>query len=286
MILITGATGVVGSRLLTALGARDDVRALARSESSAAALADAAVEVVRGDLERPDTLAPAFDGVKKLFLLTPYSLGQAEQEHNALDAAERAGVERVVKLSVIGADWDIAVSHAHKAIEARLANSSFQTTVLRPENFATNFLGVLPTALAGQIHYPAGDVRLAHIDPRDIAEVAAEALTRAESLGGTYTLTGPETMTFGEVAERMGRALERPVEYLDVPPAAWREGLVGAGVPEFYADALTEMFGAIVRGGGSTVTDAVPMVLGRPARSLDTYFADELVPAARAAAAA
>lgn len=286
MILITGASGVVGSRLLTALQGRDDIRALARSDSSAEAVANSGFEVVRGDLERPETLDHAFEGVHALFLLTPYSQRQAEQEHNALDAAERAGVERVVKLSVIGADWDIAVSHAHKSIEARLAGSPFKTTVLRPESFATNFLGVLPTALAGQIYYPAGDVRLAHIDPRDIAEVAAAALTRPEALGGTYTLTGPETMTFHDVAERMSVALDRPVAYVDVPPAGWREALVGAGVPDFYAQGLTEMFGAIVRGGGTTLTDAVSMILGRPARSLDTYLSDELVPAARTSAAA
>lgn len=285
MILITGATGAVGSRLVRELAERDAggnlrVRALARTDASAEKLAGAGVEAVRGDLDDPTSLREAFEGVARLFLLTPFGASQARQEHNALDAAGRAGVRRVVKLSVSGADLDIAVSRAHKEVEGRLAiGSGFEVTVLRPDSYATNLLGQLPYIAAGQIVFPARDVRLAFVDPRDIAAAAAEALTRDEPLGGTYTLTGPERLDFAEVARRVSAAVGLEVRYVDAPPDSWRDGLVSVGVPVLLADGLVETFDALASNGGNVTTDAVRLILGRPPRPLDEFLREELAPA-------
>lgn len=119
-ILLTGATGLIGSRVAAALRGRDDVRALARSDAAATKLGDLDVQVVRGDLDDPSSLTAAFAGVERIFLLTPFNERQAEQEHVALDAALQAGVTGVVYLSLIATDLDIAFARPHAEIEARL----------------------------------------------------------------------------------------------------------------------------------------------------------------------
>lgn len=279
MILLIGGTGTVGGHVSQALADHPDVRALAHSDRSEAALRGLGVEVVRADLDEPRSLAPAFADADRLFLLTPYGSAQEAQEANALDAAEQAGVNRVVKVSV-AVDADIAVSRGHHVIEERLRRSSFDVTLLRADSFATNLLMQTDAIAGGSIHFPAGEARIPHVDPRDIAAVATRALTAGDPPTGEFVLTGPESLSYTEVAERLTRALGRDVHYVDVPAPAWEGSLVEAGLPEEYAAALTELFTSWfnVRPApqpSSTVAD----VTGQSPRPIDATIAEQLAPA-------
>lgn len=278
-ILLTGATGLIGSRVAAALNGRGDVRALARNDAAAAKLGDIGVQVVRGDLDDPSSLAAAFAGAERLFLLTPFSERQAEQEHAALDAALQAGVTGVVYLSLIGTDLDIAFARPHARIEARLAASPLATTVLRPDFFAQNLHGQADLIRRGQLVFPAGQAALAPIDIQDIADAAVAALTGAQQPTGTYTLTGPERLTFAQIAEQVGAAVGHDVVYLDAPRDVWRRSLLDAGVPALQTDGLVEMFDIYKETGGTWVTGGVHQLTGHQPRTLEAFLTTELTPA-------
>jgi len=277
LILLLGGTGQVGLRVAKLLQGRGDVRALAHSDASAQTLEQLGVEVVHGDLGRPETLATAFAGVETLFLLTPFSPEQLRQEQNVLDAA--AALRRVVKVSAIN-DSDIAIAKAHREIGRRLLERELEVTLLRPDFFVSNVLAQLDLIRSGQLVYPAGEARRTFVDPLDIAEVAVAELTAETPVGGELIVTGPESLGFADVGARLGAGLERAVEFVDAPASAWREGLLAAGVPEFYADALVELFERDIKPTGTVApTSDVERVLGRPPHPVDRFIRDELAAA-------
>lgn len=282
MILITGATGNVGLPLLTALADRDDVRALVPNEDEAVKARAQGATAVIANLAAPSTLGPAFDGVERLFLLSPFMENHAELEHAALDAAEKAGVERVVKLAYAGVDWPIALTQAHREIEARLADSPFDATLLHSDVFASNLLTQADYIRGGQLMLPAPEAKIAYIDPADVAAVAAVLLTGADTstTPDVVTVTGPEQVTNAEVAQIAGRVLNRNVDAVAVPAGPWAAALVEAGVPAFIAEAVGEMHETIESQGPIAVTTAVEEYAGRPARRLEDFFTEHLAPAA------
>jgi len=249
MILITGATGTIGRHLVELLAHRGDVRALVRGDAEL----PPGVEPVHGDLARPETLPPALAGTERLFLLTPFGEGHERLEHNALDAAQAAGVARVVKLSVAMAPWPIALAAGHREIEERLAAAPFAATVVRAESFSSNLLAQAPD----QLVFPAREGRYGYVDPADVAAVAAAALTAEVAPRGTLTVTGPEHVTHPQVADRLGAA------YLEVPGPAWAASAREAGVPAFVAAALAELFEAMAVRGPIPLTDTVERLTGR-----------------------
>jgi len=278
MLLLIGATGTVGSHVARALAQRDDVRALAHNDASAQALRHGGLaEVVRGDLAAPAALPPAFAGVDRVFLLTPYLRGHAELELHALDAAREAGVRHVVKVSVSAVGHDVALARGHAEVERRLAAEAMTSTVLRPEPYATNLLLQADAMRAGTLAYPAGTARVAHVDPRDVAAAAVAALTAAEPPSGMHVLTGPEALTYDEVAARASAVLGRAVRYADVPAPGWRDALVAAGVPGWLADDFAELFTGFVAARSAVApTNAVEALTGRPPRPLEAVLGEHL----------
>jgi len=277
MILVTGATGNIGGEVLKQLlevGA--PVRVLARDPAKAAAKLGAAVTVVRGDLDAPETLGPAFAGVTKAFVL---STGPelARLDGNAIDAARAAGVAHVVTLSVLGAEIEpgLQLARWHRESEKKLEASGLAWTFLRPGAFASNALGWIPMIKAqGVVYSPAGEGKSAPIDPRDIAAVAVKALTSPGHEGKAYTLTGPELLSTGEQVAKIGAAIARPLRFVDVPPQAARDGMLKAGMHPLLVDALLELMAAVRTGHGATISPAVATVLGRPARTFDAWVHD------------
>jgi uncharacterized protein YbjT (DUF2867 family) len=284
MIVLTGATGTVGRRLVEALAGRDDVRAVARSAEAETALRASGVrEVVRADLDDPASLEAAFTGADALFLLTPAGPQQPDQERHALTAARRAGVGRVVYQSLYDAGPpSIALRAWHEPAERWLERSDLSWAVLQPPVFSDNLLGMLDSIGQGRLVWPGATGRLSHIDARDIAAVARHAL-EDRTVEGLVTLSGPESLTYPEVAERLSRHLGKKVQHVDVPPGAFRDGAVGAGVPEVYADALVEA--AAYFGDRPLVdTGAITRATGAPARPVDDVIRDLVVPALAIAA--
>ncbi len=180
-ILVTGATGNVSSGLIVELKARGaDVRALVRDTSKAQGLRDAGVEVVTGDLDKPETLDAAFSGVDKVFLLTPPNPNQVTQARNGIAAAKRAGVPYIVRMSAgalkTAPDSPARVTRQHAEIDAELKESGLPYTILRPHNFMQNTLMAAQTiASDGAVYMPMKEGKLGMIDVRDVVDVAARS---------------------------------------------------------------------------------------------------------------
>ncbi len=278
MILVTGATGTTGSAVVRALAAAGvPVRAFVRDAGKAATLRLPGVEIAVGDLDHPETLVPALDGVDHLFLLTPVDPRQVEQQGHAVDAAQRAGVRHVVKLSVLGAGLDASLSLArwHGQTEKQIEQSGMAWTHLRPHYFMQNTLGFAASIAArGAIHAPMRDGRIGLVDTRDIAAVAACVLTRSGHEGKAYDITGPEALSFHDIAARIGEATGRAVTYVDVSPSDAEKFLLAGGMPAWLADTLVGLYGIFAAGHASATTRVIEDVTGRPARTFAQFAAE------------
>jgi uncharacterized protein YbjT (DUF2867 family) len=273
LILVTGATGTVGTETVRQLSeAGRPVRALVRDEAKAVKLGPSA-EIAVGDLADPESLAPAFVGVDAALVISN-GVELDRLEGNAYDAAKRAGVRHIVKLSGRGVDWpvlqDSPTAQWHGESERRLKALGLAWTILRPGFFASNVIAFDVMAKGG-FFLPAGGGKDAVIDPFDIAAVAAKALTEPGHDGKIYELTGPELLSFSEMVEKLSASTGVPLVYVDVPAAAALEGMLSAGVPAKQAEAAVVYF-AEVAAGRMVVQPTVAQVLGRPARSFDDWL--------------
>ncbi|MFL5870035.1 MAG: NAD(P)H-binding protein [Solirubrobacterales bacterium] len=268
MILVTGATGNVGRELVGLLaGAGRPVRALIRREADRAKLAPGA-EAVIGDLNRAETLAEAVDGVTAIHLLAGYD-GLEEM----LAAARGAGVERVVLQSSSAAptgDLSNAVARYHILSERAIRDSGLGWTFLQPNSFMSNALRWLPQLRAGDVvTLPFADVPIATVDPHDVAEVSAAALTTSDHAGRSYRLSGPESLAPAEQVRILGRAIGRELRFEPESNEGARARMT-AEMPREYVDAFFEFFvdGTVDE---STVLPTVAEVLGRPPGTFEDW---------------
>jgi uncharacterized protein YbjT (DUF2867 family) len=278
-ILITGATGNVGSSLLNHLDMSDvDLRVLAHDESKAQSLRDRGVEAVVGDFLEPETLGPALEGVSAVFLLTPIHPEQVPQAANVIKAAKESGNDpRIVRLSVHQASHEAPtrISRQHAQIEDELISSGLPYTLLRPQSFMQNTLATARTvASEGKIYQPFKDGKLGMIDARDIGEVAAKVLTEEGHEGKVYTLTGPAAISFYDVAEALSEVLGKEVRYVNIPLEKAKEAMLNMGIPEWKADALNEYAKAHSEGYSDWTTDNVEQLTGHPATPYKEFAAD------------
>ena len=247
MILVTGATGLNGKELLRRLSARGvAVRALVRNPAKAGAIAALPqVEIVQGDMARPETLTAALRDVDRAMLISSSDPMMLDVQSNFIDAAGKAGVKHIVKLSGIMPELDSAFRFArmHGEIEKRLEASGMAFTHLRAGEFMAAYFRQVPAIVAkGAMFLPMDDARIASIDVGDIADIAADVLTSSGHEGKTYPLTGPEALTMTQVAEKLSAATGKTIRYVNVPPEAARQAQLAAGMPPYLADALFELF--------------------------------------------
>ncbi|MEU3528115.1 NAD(P)H-binding protein [Streptomyces sp. NPDC038707] len=274
MILVTGATGTIGTEVVRILAERGErVRAMTRNPEGASLPA----EVVRGDFDDRGSLDDAVAGADAVFLLDAPGPWIERHDLAMLDAVRSHGVARVVKLSAIGTGeyTGLRTSAWHLPGERALRAGRTAWTILRPSSFATNTLHWASDIRAGRpVANLTGKGAQGVIDPRDVAEVAVAALTAPGHTGRTYTLTGPELLSAHEQAEILRKVLGRPVEIVDVPLEAAKQRMIAAGRdPESAEDALRgQRF--IAEGGNARLTDDVATVLHRGARTYATWAAD------------
>ena len=267
-ILVTGATGTIGTQVVQALARRGaSVRAAARGGSKGGG-----VDLVLGDTASVDR---ALAGVAAAFLLTPFAPDQVALGTHFIDRAKAAGVKRIVKLSAIGSDSEpgIQLGRWHRAIEKHLEASGVDYTILRPNNFMQNFIGYYPPDASGAIYLPWGDGVASFIDAVDVGRVAAVALTEPGHAGKAYTLTGPAAFGIAEAAATLGRVTGRTITYVDVPEAAARAAMLEASVPAWMADAMLELHAIDKAGYATVVTDEVARLTGAPPRSFAEFAA-------------
>ncbi|MEJ2288136.1 MAG: SDR family oxidoreductase [Deinococcales bacterium] len=274
-VLITGATGTVGSGLVQALRSKDvEVRALVRDPAKAEALRSQGVEVVAGDLDRPESLEEAVQDVAKIFLITWNGPSAPLHAHNVIEAAKRTGRPHIVRQGAYGSERSRIVRD-HEAIDEELAASGLPVTILKPTWFMQNAMMAASTvASSGVIWMPFKDGRVGMIDIRDIVDVAVEVLTGRGHEGKRYVLTGPASVSFHDVARALSGALDKPVAYVNVPPEVARQGFLDAGFPEWIADGYLELIADFADDWGDTVSPDVERLLGRPGRSLDAFARD------------
>ena len=274
-VLVIGATGNIGRNLLPLLLSRG-VRVRAASRNPEKAGFPAGVEAVRFDWSDPVQVQAALTGVDRAFFLMPSSFeGDAAPQREALGIARAVGVRHVVLLSAKGIEANPGAPL--RRLELALQSSGLAWTLLRPTFFAQNMATFQADFLRreGQIVLPAGDGATAFVDTRDIAEVAARALTEEGHEGRTWTLTGPRALTYHEVAELIGRATGRPIRYHSIPAEAYREGLRSAGMPPAVVEGFVWLYdGVVAKGYAAEVTDDVPSLLGRPARSFEDFVTE------------
>lgn len=270
MILITGATGNVGQELTQQLlDAGQPMRLLTRNAGKLSALKGQA-EIVVGDLGKPETFKDAFDGVERLFLVT----ANTRQDENVLRAAKEAGVRHVVKLSTFEAVDPMMAEHVkwHREREQLIRASGLAWTFLRPTMFMSTALDWARTIRKeGVFYFPGGEGRVPAVDPWDVAAVAAVALTGTGHQGKAYALTGPEALSFGQMADVLARVLGTPVGYVDIPDKAVGEQMRKAGLPDYVIDGLIGTFAAIRAGRLDSCTGDVEKVTGRPPRSFEDW---------------
>ena len=276
MILVTGGTGVNGKELLRRLSASGiATRALVRKPAKAGEIAALPhVEIVQGDMAHPETLAAALRDVDRAMLISSSTSDMLDVQSNFIDAARKAGVRHVVKLSGIMPEIDSAFRFArmHGEIEQRLEASGMAFTHLRAGEFMTAYFRQAPMIAAkGAIFLPMADARIASIDVGDIAEIAAKALTGAGHEGKIYKLTGPDALTMAEVAAKLSAATGKTIRYINVPPEDARKAQLGAGMPPYLADALFELFAERRNGKEATVWPDAELLLGRKPTSFDQF---------------
>jgi uncharacterized protein YbjT (DUF2867 family) len=279
MLLVTGATGTTGMEVLRALKDRGaQARALVRDETKAHHLRDLGFAPVTGDLGDPRTLGPALADVERAYLVAPASPMQSELEQAFVEAAKEAGVKHVVKLSVIGASEEAPgrFARSHGRVERALKESEMAWTLLRATGFMQNTLGWGERVQDGTFYTPVPDAAFSIVDARDVAEVAALALTGDGHEGKAYGLSGPEAISYRDQAKRVFAAAGREVAVAEVPVEAVKRELVRAGVPPWNAEGLAELFELYASGGATMVTSGVQDALGRAPRDLDTFAADHV----------
>lgn len=278
-ILVTGATGRVGSALLEQLDSTTvEVQALTHDESKGQLLRDRGIEPVVGDLSRPETLGPALEGVGTVFLITPDVPEKASLGINLIEVAKESGnTPRIVVISVIKASREAPprLSRQHAEIDDTLISSGLPYTILQPHFFMQNTMMAAQTvASEGNIFMPFGEGRLGMIDIRDIGEVGAKVIAEDGHEGKTYRLTGPASISFHDVAVALSQALGKKVDYVNVPLEAAKESMLGMGFSEWRADAVGEYAKAYSEGYGDFTTDDVERLSGHPATSYQKFAND------------
>jgi uncharacterized protein YbjT (DUF2867 family) len=305
LILVIGGRSKIGTALVADLLARGErVRVLARpteapgpagtSEvpgldetaevpgASEVTEVDEVAETVTGDLADEGSLVTAMDGIEKVFLLSSPHPDAVRWHRNAIDAARRTQVQLLVRSSILGADRETPAEFisAHTECDRYLETSGLPYAIVRPNLFLQNIPeSTIPSIDgSGTFYADAGQARLSMVDTRDVAAVVATVLTEPGHAGAAYDVTGPEALSYGDVAAKLTKILGQPISYVDAPDDAVRQALLGFGLSEWFAGALVGLYQDYRRSGtdgyAAQVTDTVPRLTGHPARSLDDLLAE------------
>jgi uncharacterized protein YbjT (DUF2867 family) len=275
MICVTGATGTLSSEVIRQLEWQ-------KAPFRAAYFSDNAAEIARGrgtdaatsDYNQPATLRAAFQGCDRLFLLGPNAPNQTELELNAVDAAKATGVRHIVKQSVMGAAEEAySLAVLHRPVERAIEASGMAWTFLRPNSFMQNTVTFMaPTIKSEGVFYSAsGEARISHVDVRDIAAVAVNSLTSPGHEGKVYTLSGPEALTYDEMADKLSKVLGRVIRHISLPPADLKAGMLAEGIPEGIADRMLDLERYFRENRASGITDDFRQLTGRPPKPFAQY---------------
>jgi NAD(P)H dehydrogenase (quinone) len=276
VILVTGATGRVGYRLMEALAdAHADVAAMVRVEARAADLPGTPQHVVATFDDPPP--AEILRGFDRVFLLSPAIEEQAELETVFIDALVAAGHgPHVVKIAADGfADpgCEVRFMLGHRQVAAHLDATGLPVTYVAPALYMED-LQALAGGMrkSGELSAPAGRGRVGFVAARDVATAAARVLTSAGHEGATYVLTGPEALRFKDVAAQVSAVFAREVGYTNQRPGRARQAMLAAGASQWQADGTLELFDWIRQGGANTTSTAVRQLTGAEPQPVQAWL--------------
>lgn len=275
MILITSATGTVGREIVKILKSKGAAIRIA-SRNPEAAKSQLGVDAFSWDWDHPEGFPKALEAVSTLFLGTPPGTTQEKEWGiTAVEAAKKAGVRKIVKLSAINVEN--MPDSPHRQIELAIEASGLQWVFLRPGFFMQNLDEGMAAGIkaSGEIAIPSGEGKTSFIDARDIAAVAAIALEEDRLNGHGYTLTGGQALNYTEVAAELTKTVGYTVKHNDIAPAEYTKILIQAGVPAPYAAFLTTLYDQVVRQGHAAyISGAVKEISGNEPRTLNAYAKD------------
>ena len=292
-ILVTGATGTLGSEVVKQLVSAKDqrkediiVKAAARSTNDDT-FRNLGVQVVQHDYNKPDSLSVALRGVDKLFLLTPFQSNMVDLTSNLVNEAKNAGVEYIVKQSVLGADIEpgITPSRLHRQAEKIIEESGIPFTFLRPNFFMQNFITFYSHFIKtqGAFYIPAGDAKASFVDVRDIAAVAVQSLCdsskndESNHTRKAYDITGSEALSYGQAAEILSKEIGKQVNYVNISDEDARKGMKDMGVDDWTINSMIELFGITRAGYLSEISPAVEQVAGNKPITFSQFARDYAV---------
>ena len=278
MICITGAGGTVGREVIQQLElAGVPFRAAYFSKGKVDAALAKGRDAVIIDYNNPETLRAAFRGCDQLFLLGPNALNQTQLELNAVEAAKAVGVQHIVKQSVMGAeDEAFSLALLHRPVEKAIEASGMTWTFLRPNSFMQNVVTFMSETIRAEsaFYSASGEAKIAHVDVRDIAAVAVKALTEPTHEGQSYTLTGPESLTYDDLAQELSVVLGRSISHISLPPEDLKYGMLAGGMPDAIADRMLDLERYYREDQASRITHDIQQVTGQEPRRFAQYARD------------
>src|SRR6266699_5480911 len=275
-VLVTGATGTIGRDVANRLSEKGAaVRAGVRDQAKARKQFGSNIALAPFDFENEQTFSGALEGVEKVFLLPPLLPNQLEVTNVFVDAAKRAGVRHIAKLSAIGVDDETHPTAIkwHAANEQHIRESGLAFTFLRPNSFMQNFITYFPPR-DGAIYLPWGTGTASFVDTRNIASVAAEVLTSDGHEEKIYALTGPAALGIADAARILSEVAGRQFKYVDVPEGAARDGMLQVGVPKWQVEALMELHAINKQSRWSAVTADIEKITGVPPTDFAQFARD------------
>ena len=275
-VLVLGATGQVGKAMMPHLVHEPAVQVLAAARSPERAK-HLGVPVVYLDLDRVETMAPALEGIERVFMVTGYTIDMLRQSKDFLNVAKRAGVKHVVHLGACGND-DTRIAHYgwHQFIERYIEWSGFSFTHLRPEIYMQNLLGYGGESYVkqGVIRHYVGAARLSWVDCEDVAAVAAACLLDPDKHAGKTHRLGYEARTYDDIAEIFTRVMGQPFSYEPQSPGDFYRNVLAAGAEPSYMkcvfDSYTDFTAGVVQGADETF-DNLPGITGRNPKTLADF---------------
>lgn len=282
-LLVTGASGqlgqfVVDHLLRTVPPGR--IAAAVRGGEAADRLTALGVEARIADYARPETLDGMFAGIDRALLVSSNALGQRVSQHrNVIEAAKRARVGLLAYTSVLHADTSpLGLAAEHRETEALLRASGVPFVLLRNGWYTENYTGAFPAALANHaLIGSAGQGRIASAARADYAAAATAVLTTAETWAGrVFELAGDEAYTLSDLATELARQSGQEVAYRDMPEAAYKAALLGAGLPEGLADLLADSDAGAAQGALFDDGRQLSALIGRPATPMAASVAAAL----------
>jgi uncharacterized protein YbjT (DUF2867 family) len=284
-VLVTGATGKIGSQVVPRLAAYDEtaVRAFVRNAEKAAPLITSGAELALGTFEDAQAVRSAVEGIDAVVLITLQNPNAAEQAGAVLSAATEAGVRKIVRISVFKAaiNGPTDVTRLHGRTDTEIQASGLTYTILRPCFFMQNLFFMAARSIAGdgKLYFGTGDAKLGMIDLRDIVDCAVQSVVSDAYDNQVFTLTGPEAISFHDIADRLSNILERPIRYVAVPPEAVEQSIRAMGMGDWYAQVMRDLCKAYRENWGDVTTDDVARIAGHAPRSFDAFTREVFAPA-------